>query len=318
MPFVEVLKLPPETLLSTICSGWCGHCDNHVQGSIGSATSPSVPSHLNPFHELFRLTWLTGSSRIPFICASCSLLLFFSMHFSSIRCVSSRLLTHFRPSTAWGSGQPFWVAPPPSRGLAHEPTLRLTTRAAQQVWRLAQRPTALTSLDSLRGPLPDVKQPSADDPYNDLSGDPTDPVDSPASYGMPYLRAPRGAFQSLGLTTRALRVQIDSGGCSGIAYRFLVETRAHPGDWIFHVPTVSDAADRTSPRVPRAAEACVLIDGASMTYLDGSTLDYTSNLARHGFEVIKNPNAAATCGCATSFMPQGFEPPGKNNPPSMS
>ena len=44
----------------------------------------------------------------------------------------------------------------------------------------------------------------------------------------------------------------------------------------------------------------VVVDPQSATYLTGSTIDYTDDLAGAGFR-IKNPNAVRSCGCGTSF-----------------
>lgn len=43
-----------------------------------------------------------------------------------------------------------------------------------------------------------------------------------------------------------------------------------------------------------------LVDKISMDFLNGSTLEYISELAGAYFR-IKNPNATANCGCGTSF-----------------
>ncbi|NBP57451.1 iron-sulfur cluster assembly accessory protein, partial [bacterium] len=44
----------------------------------------------------------------------------------------------------------------------------------------------------------------------------------------------------------------------------------------------------------------VLIDAISMQYLEGAEIDYKSGLEGEHF-VIRNPNAATTCGCGSSF-----------------
>jgi iron-sulfur cluster assembly protein len=44
----------------------------------------------------------------------------------------------------------------------------------------------------------------------------------------------------------------------------------------------------------------VWIDPRSHRLLDGTTLDYETNLMSRGF-VFRNPNASSTCGCGTSF-----------------
>jgi iron-sulfur cluster assembly protein/iron-sulfur cluster insertion protein len=44
----------------------------------------------------------------------------------------------------------------------------------------------------------------------------------------------------------------------------------------------------------------VLMDPASLAYLEGSSVDFDDGLQGKGFE-IKNPNAQSTCGCGKSF-----------------
>jgi iron-sulfur cluster assembly protein/iron-sulfur cluster insertion protein len=44
----------------------------------------------------------------------------------------------------------------------------------------------------------------------------------------------------------------------------------------------------------------LLIDPTSLTYLQGSSIDFDDGLHGKGFE-IKNPNAQSSCGCGKSF-----------------
>jgi iron-sulfur cluster assembly protein/iron-sulfur cluster insertion protein len=44
----------------------------------------------------------------------------------------------------------------------------------------------------------------------------------------------------------------------------------------------------------------MLLDPASLAYLDGSQIDFDDGLHGKGFE-IKNPNAQSTCGWGKSF-----------------
>jgi len=46
----------------------------------------------------------------------------------------------------------------------------------------------------------------------------------------------------------------------------------------------------------------VLVDSMSGTYLDGATIDYTTDIMGASFS-INNPNATTTCGCGSSFSP---------------
>lgn len=81
-----------------------------------------------------------------------------------------------------------------------------------------------------------------------------------------------------------LRVGVKAGGCSGFEYVFQWETSPRETDLIF------EAADG----------ARVWVDPRSHRLLDGTTLDYDTNLLSRGF-VLQNPHAKNTCGCGTSF-----------------
>ena len=85
-----------------------------------------------------------------------------------------------------------------------------------------------------------------------------------------------------GTPTRKLRVFVETGGCSGFQYGMSLD-EAKAGDEEF----VSEGV-------------AVVLDPASLAYLNGSTVDFDDGLQGKGFE-IRNPNAASTCGCGKSF-----------------
>ena len=81
-----------------------------------------------------------------------------------------------------------------------------------------------------------------------------------------------------------LRVGVRGGGCTGLSYVLNVETEKSDWDTEYEIEGVP-----------------VVIDKKSKLYLYGTTLDFdTDNLLEGGF-TFKNPNAAKTCGCGTSF-----------------
>jgi iron-sulfur cluster assembly protein len=86
-----------------------------------------------------------------------------------------------------------------------------------------------------------------------------------------------------------LRVGVRGGGCSGFQYALALDER-HEDDHIF------DASG-----IP------VLVDPASLRYVDGSTVDFTENFMGSGFEV-SNPNVVASCGCGSSFRVADEDP----------
>lgn len=83
---------------------------------------------------------------------------------------------------------------------------------------------------------------------------------------------------------RGLRVGVKAGGCSGFEYVFAWEAGPRDGDLVFE----------------GAGGVRVWVDPRSHRLLDGTTLDYDTNLLSRGF-VFQNPQARSTCGCGTSF-----------------
>ncbi len=86
-----------------------------------------------------------------------------------------------------------------------------------------------------------------------------------------------------------LRVGVRGGGCSGFQYALALDEHKE-GDQVFE-----DHGIR------------LIIDQASLQYVDGSVVDYTESLMGAGFEV-KNPNVVAACGCGSSFRVADEEP----------
>jgi iron-sulfur cluster assembly protein len=81
---------------------------------------------------------------------------------------------------------------------------------------------------------------------------------------------------------KGLRVQVAKGGCSGLHYEMTLDERKE-GDAV---------VERDGMQF--------FIDGDSVPYLRGSTLDFSGGLTGTGFRVV-NPNASRTCGCGSSF-----------------
>jgi iron-sulfur cluster assembly protein len=85
------------------------------------------------------------------------------------------------------------------------------------------------------------------------------------------------------IETAGLRVSVLPGGCSGFKYSLNIEERALEDDAVLDVNAVR-----------------VFVDGFSMQYLNGITIDYTSSMQGSGF-TFSNPNATGGCGCGSSF-----------------
>ena len=82
---------------------------------------------------------------------------------------------------------------------------------------------------------------------------------------------------------KALRISIKEGGCSGFSYKLDFDKEKSPADKFFE-----------SNGIP------IVIEGKSLLYIMGMTLDYEGGLNGKGF-IFSNPNAKDTCGCGTSF-----------------
>ncbi len=80
-----------------------------------------------------------------------------------------------------------------------------------------------------------------------------------------------------------LRVYITGGGCSGFQYGFSFDEKSDDGD----IEVIRD-------------DVSLVVDPLSFQYLEGAEVDYSESLQGARF-VIRNPNAATTCGCGSSF-----------------
>ena len=89
-------------------------------------------------------------------------------------------------------------------------------------------------------------------------------------------KAPEGAI--------GVKLSTPKRGCSGLAYSVDYVTEAKPFDEKIVTPG-----------------GTLYVDGASVLYLVGSTMDWVEDDFAAGF-VFENPNAKGACGCGESFM----------------
>lgn len=80
-----------------------------------------------------------------------------------------------------------------------------------------------------------------------------------------------------------LRVAVGGGGCSGFQYGFSLDETISDDDQVFE-----------------AAGVKVVVDETSLDLLAGSEVDFVEELGGSFFS-MRNPNAASTCGCGSSF-----------------
>ncbi|MEL6528421.1 MAG: iron-sulfur cluster insertion protein ErpA [Pseudomonadota bacterium] len=80
-----------------------------------------------------------------------------------------------------------------------------------------------------------------------------------------------------------LRLSVEGGGCSGFQYKF-------------------DLADSTDGEdsVTETDGVKLVVDPISIDLVGGSVVDFVESLGGAAFRV-ENPNAAAGCGCGSSF-----------------
>ena len=75
------------------------------------------------------------------------------------------------------------------------------------------------------------------------------------------------------------RITVQGGGCSGFKYNFSFDGKIEKDDIVFNK---------------------TVIDKSSLKIINGSVVDYQEEMIGSSF-VIKNPQAASSCGCGLSF-----------------
>ena len=81
----------------------------------------------------------------------------------------------------------------------------------------------------------------------------------------------------------ALRIGVKKVGCSGYAYTYDIADEVSAEDHVFE-----------------SHDAKVVLNDATLPYMDGSHLDFVTDGLKQVFKV-ENPNAGNMCGCGESF-----------------
>jgi iron-sulfur cluster assembly accessory protein len=90
-------------------------------------------------------------------------------------------------------------------------------------------------------------------------------------------------LNSQGREDMRLRIAVQAGGCAGLQYQLFFDERGFDGDV-----------------VEQFGEIEVVVDKASVPYLQGAIIDYHDSIEKQGFD-IDNPNATGSCACGDSF-----------------
>jgi len=80
-----------------------------------------------------------------------------------------------------------------------------------------------------------------------------------------------------------LRLSVEGGGCSGFQYKFDLAGAPEGDDMVSETDGVQ-----------------LVVDPISLDLVGGSVVDFVESLGGAAFRV-ENPNAAAGCGCGSSF-----------------
>ncbi|MFC3213428.1 MULTISPECIES: iron-sulfur cluster insertion protein ErpA [Novosphingobium] len=80
-----------------------------------------------------------------------------------------------------------------------------------------------------------------------------------------------------------LRLAVEGGGCSGFQYKFELADGPETDDSVAETDGVK-----------------LVVDAVSLDLVQGCVVDYVESLGGAAFRV-ENPNAAAGCGCGSSF-----------------
>jgi iron-sulfur cluster assembly protein len=97
------------------------------------------------------------------------------------------------------------------------------------------------------------------------------------------VNAVRSAIAGAKQPVEGLRIMVEAGGCAGFKYMMGLVSDVDPADLVVESDGVK-----------------VFVDNGSVSYLDGTTVDFVIGLEGSGF-TFDNPQAKSSCSCGKSF-----------------
>lgn len=97
------------------------------------------------------------------------------------------------------------------------------------------------------------------------------------------VNAVRSAIAGAKQPVEGLRIMVEAGGCAGLKYMMGLVSDVDPADLVVEHGGVK-----------------VFVDNTSVSYLDGTTVDFVIGLEGSGF-TFDNPQAKSSCSCGKSF-----------------
>ena len=93
----------------------------------------------------------------------------------------------------------------------------------------------------------------------------------------------KAAERVLSFGSKMLRVAVEQSGCTGMSYKVTVGDDIVDSDYIYESNGIT-----------------IVVDSHSIPYIDGTHIDYDTDLLNGGFR-YNNPNVSNACGCGISF-----------------
>ncbi|EMD33192.1 hypothetical protein CERSUDRAFT_118248 [Gelatoporia subvermispora B] len=211
------------------------------------------------------------------------------LRFSRTHCLSPSSKSYFRSVHSWGvqalGNHPARCIP---RIVQVRDTRRTFTTSRAVKAALALHPpgqqTILLSYPSPSSQKHDAAEEDADEPEVDL----VPPEEAKIEITDRAAEQLRAIAQRENNPSAALRIIVESGGCHGYQYKMELAKTRQTDDYHFAHPVIQPSN--------------ILIDAVSLSLLNGSTVDFATELIGSSFRVLDNPQSKGSgCGCGVSW-----------------